>query len=885
MPVWLVLLLALAISCPTSAAGQTVPETDGIDLLLARLQTLLKAGTPEDFAVLTDTSTPPEQIQQFAADLFQPGIVRAIVNERDRSPLENAAPGTAYRLVVEMFTETAGRARILTTLLDVRRPVVTDRDGWRIAAAQGLTTVEGLYRLRLNRSTRLAARGLTLAATDFLLTLEDGFVYLVESDAGVTGLVLIGRGTMHFTPGSITEQGQLRIFAGADTLETPFTSAFVRLHPSQYEQRVSVDRLTPAPSEAKELRRAQDIVARDSPKSFSLDLSGLSAEPWHMLPQPGDVLAEVRTRRHGTLTYSRSQSQAEDVTLFDRERQRTIALYPSPERVAARGASYNEDDFRDYDVLDNDIEATISPQRAFLDGRARLRLRVREPSLSSLTLRLADALAVSSVASPEYGRLLHLRVRGQNSVIVNFPRPLEQDAELSIVVSYRGTVEPQAVEDEGVQAGETGGREPAPELEPNLLLSNRSYWYPQNPVTDYATARLRITVPDGYGCVASGDLRGDDEVTLRDLLTLSEGKAFVFTAREPLRYFALVISRFVLVSESTIEVADRTAPGGFRPMRLDIEANPRHQSVGRGLVGDFQAILRFYAGVVGDAPYTSATVALVEHDLPGGHSPGFFAVLNSPLPGALTTWRDDPAAFDGFPEFFLAHELAHQWWGQAVGWRNYHEQWLSEGFAQYFAALYAREAHGERVFRDMLRQFNRWAIKESDAGPVSLGYRLGHIKSEPRIFRAIVYNKGAAVLHMLRRLVGDDAFFASLRRFYSEQKFQKANTDALRSAFEAESGRSLGQFFDRWINGADLPQIRYARVISAGSVTVRFEQMTEPLFDVPVTVTINYTNGRTQDVIVPVTERTVEWKTPTTGTVRQVQVNRDYAAIAHFDAQ
>jgi hypothetical protein len=882
MPAWLVLLIVLTAASPSAAAGQSVPATDGIDLLLARLETLLNQGNPDGFAAMTDGSVPPAQVQQFADDLFRSDVVRAVVSERGRAPLEDADPGTGYRLVVEMFMETADRARILTNLIDVRRPAGSDNDAWRFTAAQGLTSVEGLFRLRLNPSLRFAARGLTITATDLLITLDTGSVYQVESDDGITGLVLIGRGSMRFTPESVTEQGQLRIFAGSDSLDAEFNSVFVRLHPSQYEQRVSVDRLVPAPLNAREFQRAQDIFERDGPQSLSLDLTGLSDETWYLLPPPGDFLAEVHTRRHGTLSYSRARNQVEDVSLYDRDRERTISAYLSRERVATRGASYNEDDFRDYDVLDYDIEANVSPLRGFVEARARIRLRVRTSSISSLTLRLADSLSVGSVTSAEYGRLPHLRVRGQNSVIVNLPTEIDQDTEFSLLVTYQGTMESQDIGSEVVQFD---GWDSASSLEPRFLLSNRSYWYPQNPVTDYATARLRITVPEGYGCVASGDPRQGDEVTLRDLLTLSEGQAFVFTAREPLRYLSLVVSRFVRVAESSIEVADGSEPDGLRTLRLTVEANPSQRSTGLDLLGDFQAIMRFYASVVGDAPYGSATVAVVEHELPGGHSPGYFAVLNTPPPRMRVTWRGDPATFDGFPEFFLAHELAHQWWGQAVGWRNYHEQWLSEGFAQYFSALYAHELHGEQVFQDMLRQFNRWAIRESDEGPVSLGYRLGHIKSEPRVFRAILYNKSAAVLHMLRRLVGDDTFFSALQRFYTEQKFQKANTDALRLVFEAESGMSLGRFFDRWIHGATLPRIRHSSVISAGSVVMRFEQTTEQLFDLPVTVTMTYADRRTESVVVPITERTVERTIPTTGVVRRVQVNRDYAAVAHFDAR
>ena len=901
MGVRLVFLIACALACtsptfaqrrvaarpggagPAAAQPAPAPAPDGVDRVMAQLEALLQSGDSAGFASLVGGDSSSEQVEQFAASLFQPGVRRALVHERDRASLDGALPGTGYRLVVELFTETEGRARIVTALLDVRRPSGSDDDAWRITAAREMTAVEGLYRLRVNPAVHFTARGLTIAATDLLITLEEGSVYLIESEVGVTGLVLFGRGVMRFTPASATEQGQLRIFAGAESFVATFDSAFVRMHPSEYKKRVSVGSLTPARPAAKELRRAQDLFARESQKSFTLDLRDLSRDPWHLLPQPGEVLAEIRTRRHGALTYSRALTQAEDVTLFDRDRRRTISLYASPERIALRGTSYNEDDFRDYDVLDYNIEATVSPEREFIEGRARIRLRVRTAGLSTLTLRLADALAVTGLASVEHGRLLHLRIRNQNSVIVSLPVALDRDTEVTLVVAYSGRVDPQNVEDESVQAGRDGAEEPLIAPEPNFLLSSRSFWYPQNPTTDYATATLRITVPEGFGCVASGQPRSREKITLRDLVTLADGKAYVFTASDPLRYLALVVSHFVRVAETTIDVTGGEDEPGLQSIQIAVDANPRQQGYGRDLIGDVEAIVRFYAGLVGDAPYRSATIALVEHELPGGHSPAYFAVLNSPLPGSRVLWRDDPAAFTGFPEFFIAHELAHQWWGQAVGWRNYHEQWLSEGFAQYFAALYANEARGERVFQGMQRQFRKWAIAESDEGPISLGFRLGHIKGRPRVFRALVYNKGAAVLHMLRRLVGDETFFRAVRRFYTEQKFQKAGTEDLRRTFEAESGRPLERFVDRWIYGAELPRIRYTRVVSAGAVDVRFEQIGDLVFDLPVTVTITYADGRTQDVVVPVTERRVDWTVPTNGTVRQVQINRDNAAIAEFD--
>jgi hypothetical protein len=876
----LVVLLLWALGSTNHAAAQTLPEPDGVDLLLARLERFLEGGNRDGFALLADGAQPSKEINQFATDLFQPETRRAVVRERERVPLQSALPGHGYRVVAEVFLESAARARILTAVLDVRRPADGDVDSWRLTAAHEFTGLEGLFRLQLNSNTPFAARNLTVAAEDLLVTLPQGSVFLIESEAGVTGLVLLGRGTMEFTPALPTEQGQLRIFAGDDALTAAFDSMFVRFNPAEYEQKVTVANLVPAPLNARDLRRAQELLTREGAKSFNLDLEEFSGERWSLLPQPGDFVAEIRTRRHGTLTYMRALAQSEDITLFDRETGRTISLYPSAERRESRGAAFTEDDVRDYDVLDYRLEVAVSPDREFVDGRARMRLRVGTAGLSTLTLRLADTLAISSVISPEYGRLLHLRIHEQHSVIVNLPAAVARDTEMTLVLTYAGQVASQEIEDEIVQPRIQNGEEPPIPPERNFLLSTRSFWYPQNTIPDYATATVRVTVPEGFGCVASGQLRGSNDVTLRDLMTLPDGKSFLFAATEPLRYLAVVVSRFVPVARTTLDIP--TDKASSTTIQVAIEANPRQVALGRSLVPDVEAILRFYTGLLGDAPYSAATVALVEHELPGGHSPAYFAALNSPVPGTRYSWRNDPVAFLGFPEFFIAHELAHQWWGQAVGWRNYHEQWLSEGFAQYFAALYARHTRGERTFADMLRQFRKWSIAESEEGPISLGYRLGHIRSEPRVFRALVYNKGAAVLHMLRQLIGDDSFFRGVRSFYNEQKFRKAGTEDLRRAMEAESGRSLDRFFARWIHGAELPTVHYSTTIDSGTITVRFEQVGDLLFDIPVTVRVIYADGRAQDVVVPVADQKVEWSVRADGAVRQIQINRDSAALAHF---
>ena len=305
----------------------------------------------------------------------------------------------------------------------------------------------------------------------------------------------------------------------------------------------------------------------------------------------------------------------------------------------------------------------------------------------------------------------------------------------------------------------------------------------------------------------------------------SRPRTYVFGADQPVRYLSCLITRLVAVRSVTVRTgeppfgkpAERPSGTVHDTLALSVLSQPRMQSRARQVADRAVEVLRFYSSIVGDFPYPNLSLAVVEAELPGGHSPAYMTVINQPSVISQKVWRNDPASFEDFPEFFIAHEIAHQWWGHAVGWKNYHEQWLSEGFAQYFAALYAERARGRQVFDSVIRRMRRWAMEESSEGPISLGYRIGHIKGEGRLFRAVVYNKSAVVLHMLRRLIGDEAFFRGIRRFYSTWRFRKAGTQDLQHAFEAEAGIPLRRFFERWIYDSTIPQVKVSSTIEVAA--------------------------------------------------------------------
>jgi hypothetical protein len=854
-----------------SAAAPASAEA-GLTALYTRLEQSLVAGEPSQVLALTSPSnTNGDRLSAFAQSQAHARAVRAVVRERDRAPLEDAAEDTGFRVLLEVFLEyEGGRASARTWSIDVTR---TPAGGeWRLADAESLSSADGLHRLALDPKRQFRVRNLTIRAEDLQLTFPSGVAYSAATADGETGMVVIGDGTMQFTPKPATEQGQLRIFAGEAELRTPIGAAFLRYHPIDRSDHVDGS-IVEEPVSASSLRRAQAIFDDEIGKSFGIELADLSRDRWSLVPPVGDFLAEIRTKnRFGTLTYVRSGGEAEDISLFQRARKRNIAVYSSTHRLKTRGSdSFSEDDEADYDVAHYSIGATIDPDRQLIEGRAEMRLTVRATALGTLTLRLAEPLNVHGIfADNGLGRLLALRVRGQNSVLVNLPRTLVRGTTVNLTIAYGGRLPGATPDREAValQQDVVAHEEFALTAEPRLVYSNRSYWYPQAPVTDYATGVLRLTVPDRRGCIASGTPASGNPV--RVTTTRGINLRYVFLVNQPARYFSTVISRLGLASDTEVKQP--------APISVAVQANPRQMGRGRALSAQAAAILAVYGDVLGGYPYPTLTLAAVDDPLPGGHSPAYFAVVNQPLPASKFTWANDPVAFEGYPQFFLAHEIAHQFWGGAVGWESYHEQWISEGFAQYFALLYAeRSLDADRV-EDIRRKLRTTATTYGDQGPIWLGYRLGHLQDDGRVFRALVYNKSALVLHMLRRWIGDDAFFRGLRILYAESRYTKIGTRHVQRTFEAASGLDLTRFFEAWIRRADTPRLRASYEVSAGSVSVRIDQL-GPVMDVPVTVSVVYASGAADDHLVKLKDGSTFVQLPVSGPVRSLELNRDEQAL------
>jgi aminopeptidase N len=247
-------------------------------------------------------------------------------------------------------------------------------------------------------------------------------------------------------------------------------------------------------------------------------------------------------------------------------------------------------------------------------------------------------------------------------------------------------------------------------------------------------------------------------------------------------------------------------------------------------LGQFEALF-------GPFPYSRLAISQV----PGGFGQGWPELVYLPTLQFLTPEERKEMGLGGQPDVVqdnlqLAHEVAHQWWGNLVGWKTYHDQWLSEGFATYAAALsLATEKDGERKFHELLEEYKRDLLSKNregqtieSGGPIWLGQRLSN-SLNPEGYDAITYKKACWVLHMLRCLMkqpaatqasgerggsaADEKFFQMLRAFLADYKGQAPSTEDfihyaeryMTPASDLDHNGKLDWFFNEWVYGTGIP--------------------------------------------------------------------------------
>ena len=262
------------------------------------------------------------------------------------------------------------------------------------------------------------------------------------------------------------------------------------------------------------------------------------------------------------------------------------------------------------------------------------------------------------------------------------------------------------------------------------------------------------------------------------------------------------------------------ARGGFDTSRM----------AGQAAGISFQA-LKLYELFFGPLPFK--TISVTEQPIAGGGQSWptliflpYDAFLDSTTRHGLG--MQTTAEEIEFYNLVAVHEMAHQWWGHLVGWKTYHDQWLSEGFAEFSAALYLQAFDPKKWngFWDLKRKWllskNKEGHRPVDVGPLWLNYQLNAYNEETNSVR-LIYDKGAYVLQMLREMLWDptqkspDArFIVMMRDFVSTYAGKNASTEDFRRVVEKHMGKPMDWFFNEWVYGAETPHYDFSYQLKDG---------------------------------------------------------------------
>jgi aminopeptidase N len=193
----------------------------------------------------------------------------------------------------------------------------------------------------------------------------------------------------------------------------------------------------------------------------------------------------------------------------------------------------------------------------------------------------------------------------------------------------------------------------------------------------------------------------------------------------------------------------------------------------------------------------------------------------------------------------VVHEVAHQWWGNAVTEKDWDDVWLSEGFATYFTHLYTEQFEGRDAFVRGLRGDVNTILNAQKAAPDQPVIHR-NLADMTRVLNRLVYQKAGWVLHMLRGTIGTDNFWKGIREYYARYRNQNASTDDFRLVMEKASGTQLSWFFDQWLKRPGMPVLRGGWRYDAASKRVHVEIMQTQAggaFRFPLEIAIGSTSG------------------------------------------
>jgi hypothetical protein len=688
-------------------------------------------------------------------------------------------------------------------------------------------------------------------------TFRSGEIYfLAPVERRVTGAVFIGEGEITVMPPTEVERNSLKIFTDQPTLTEQFSNLVLRFTDKMFEEVKGSPNATMGnggsqAGRARELYRDNQQLTR---KRLRDNRELRTLEDIYAPERPGFLNAFIDGRRYSKLVYIFDplgilEVSPEEVALLsygETDGGFWTAFHQADEYQ--KGSAASSEDHRIVDITHHEIDGSI--KGAHITATDIITFRALVAGTRVVRFDLYRTLRVSRVQG-EQGKDLNFIQESKDEDAdfgVILQQPLEAGKIYKLTVSYDGG---DALRDSG------GG---------NFILIPRSTWYPNNAGTqfgDRAIFDITFRYPKGMTFVGTGAPVGPDtREGERSVTKWSSGTTELAVAGFNYGKFK---KKEVFDKDTGYNIefyANEEVPDELKQVQMAIEQAERAgvqtmttlgsistTKMADSAIADAQNATRVYNAYFGKLPYSR--LAMTQQPA------GFFGqawptLIFMPYTAFIdTTQRTQLFGVRGgtnnFWRYVAPHEIAHQWWGHIIGWDSYHDQWMSEGFAEFSASLYVWYIRKDmNKFIDFWEDQRKLIVEASPAtkdrkpytvGPVTQGYRLSNGKTGA-VYRFLIYPKGAYILQMIRMMMfeqpsGDAQFQAMMKDFVqtyfnkdvSTEDFKRIVEKHMTGQMDVQKNGRMDWFFNEWVYGTEMPAYRFEYQIgSDGSLSGRITQ-------------------------------------------------------------
>jgi Peptidase family M1 domain len=763
----------------------------------------------------------------------------------------------------------------------------------------------------------IAVKNLELKRDAATFTFTSGDIaFYGQVNGKVTGAVFKGAGHFHLTPPTAEERHNLAIVSHSEQFDEDFDQVVLRFTDATAAElhKASAGAGQPGSEYASAAQEFHTFLRTKFKDNLDLRLLQDVLSP----TQGGYFTAAIRGNKnhHIIFTFDPHGVEAfapEEVSLMIWNdwgpSWPTVFQQASDTAQGAAGGHVRNAAFS---IINEDLDLTIE-KSGFLTGLATVHITAEQDGVAVAPFALFPTLRVSNVETDKAAPLDYVQEKKEEDADfgIVLAQPLKKGESATIKIAYGGK---DVVKNEGNQ---------------NYYPVARESWYPNAAVGvgDYATYHMTFHVPKGLQLIATGTKVNDKT---EGKITTTEWKTDV-----PLPVVGFNLGDFA-VKEATLPgkmgdnltidaYANKNPPDALSRLGSDETPHSMDDLEGATMptgkintasmlpvqLSQGQIAARIYTDYFGPLPF--AKVALTQQ-FACDYGQSWPMLVYLPICGFLDSTQQFALGVhpeDMYWKVVTAHEVAHQWWGQTVGFRSYRDQWMSEGFADTSASIFLQVTNTKddkyREFwkeqRKLITEKNAMGFRPIDVGPVTMGFRLSTEKTGWNIYQNLVYPKGAYILHMIRIMMwsprdGDQRFKDTMHDLVSTYRLQPATTEDFKAivekhmspAMDIMSNHRMDWFFDEYVYGTDLPTYHFESQVTqngdAQTLHVKLVQsIVRPEFKMVVPIYLELNDGRIVRWIMAVVvgNSTVDQTVPlpkTPSPVKRALINYNYDVLS-----